>query len=197
MKVGMMLIMFGLSLNANAMFCPTNFKSIDFGDTLEHVLLECGNPTSQKNYKNTSATQQEWDYYIKTNYFDQSNTKLKVLFKDEKVVNINITEAGLVNKEVCESTTALVDQHTLQRICNKSIYPVETNVVSSSLCGQIINVGDNIQKIEMACGKPAFVKQMQQLDQPAQAIEVAELHYEGSSGATLIFINGRLSDRHF
>lgn len=161
------------SSSAFAMFCPTNFKSINLGDSMDFVIAECGAPITQYRYERAVNLSQSWDYYLKTNPFSTANTKLQILFKDDKVVNLQITEPSSFNAEV---------QNT-------------RNVTTTLLCGGIVSVGDNSQKVESACGKPALVNQLEAAAQQQPALELIALKYEGPNPATLIFENGRLSER--
>lgn len=42
-----------LSSNAHSMLCPTNFNTIDIGDSMSKVLQLCGEPNQRTEYKRT------------------------------------------------------------------------------------------------------------------------------------------------
>lgn len=179
-----------------AMFCPTNFKSIDIGDTLDFVLQECGFPTTQYKYEKSLNLAQSWDYYIKSLPFDPATTKLQVLFKDDKIVNIQITESNSISTEVCESTEfSLGKPKAVQTTCHKPMQNIH-NVANTTLCGSYISVGDNTQKVESICGKPAIINQINEPQTTTDAPRsLVALKYDGPNPATLVFENGRLIER--
>lgn len=181
----LILLLLIFSSPAFAMFCPDNFRSISLGDSLEFVLAECGNPTTQFRYERPVNSSQSWDYYLKTHPFSLANTKLQILFKDDKVINLQITESGSLGNDVCE----LTNPGNCQKTTNVR------NVTTTLLCGAIISVGDTSQKIESACGKPAIVNQLQAASQQTPAQELIALKYDGQNPATLIFENGGLIER--
>jgi hypothetical protein len=128
---------------------------------------------------------QSWDYYIKAHPLSLANNKLQVLFKDDKVINLQITESASLSNDVCALTGQANCQQTTQ----------VRNVTTSLICGVIISVGDSSQKIESACGKPAMINQLQPASQQTPAQELIALKYEGQNSATLIFENGKLIER--
>src|SRR3990167_1985706 len=79
------------SPNVFAMFCPSNLNVINLGDTIDQIIAQCGAPDTQRTYTATPNLPQEWSYYAKAKPTDQVNTKMTVLFKDNKILNISIT----------------------------------------------------------------------------------------------------------
>ena len=84
-----------------AIFCPSNFSSINFGDTIAQIQQVCGNPTSVNQYKKNLVTNQVWDYYIKAPGFDQNMAKMSVLFREDQVMNINIHYNPNTRAQLC------------------------------------------------------------------------------------------------
>lgn len=176
-------ILFAISSNAFAIFCPTNFSSIDYGYTIDQVVAVCGEPNSQNTFTQANITTQEWEYYIRTNPFSQITEKLRILISGDRVANINVP-----GPQICETTQ--IGGHT-KNICRESSRRV--NVISTTLCGQIINVGDNSQTVEMACGQPIILNQQQNLQNPDT--QITEFQYNGPPPVTLIFEGGILKAR--
>jgi len=156
-----------LSAQANAMFCPNNFKTINIGDTIDTVTKLCGAPDEQKEIKSTDDPNapQEWTFYVNpdpTNSQQTTNLKMTVAFENQKAGNITVNGQSLV---------------------------------STTICGNIISVGDTMQSIKAACGSPPFVNKGQpQADQPDKP-KVVEYKYNSTPPITLVFENGMLKSR--
>lgn len=184
-----------LSTSSFAMLCPTNFSNVNIGDSIDYVKQMCGNPSSQKTYKQSSSGAQEWVYYIKTSNFDKATSKMSVIINDGKVVNINIASSGVSN-EICDTFgRKSQDPQVIQLACNKAGIVGNNDVATTTACGTAINVGDSSQQLESACGKPIFVNQNQQTNAQTTGDEITEFQYVGSPTVTLIFVNGSLQDR--
>ncbi len=180
------------STHAFAIFCPTNFSNINFGDTIEQIQQVCGNPNSVNQYKKNLATNQVWEYYIKAPGFDQNMAKMSVLFRDDQVMNIHIRYDPYARAQIC-LITQNKDVRILPAFCTN---PADNqNVASTDICGTSIQVGNNTQSVELACGQPAVTKNVPGTEN--QSIYVTEFHYNGPPRVTLIFENGKLSDRLF
>jgi hypothetical protein len=182
------------STTSFAMFCPSNFKNIDIGDSLEQVLELCGPPTTQKTYKqNATSSAEEWTYYKRVNPLDQSTAKMVVVIQNDQVININIADDSAVSNEVCQST--ITGSKFAQSVCNSTLNS-QHNVGSTQICGAPIQIGDHAQTVETACGKAVAVTAYQQPDQPPPT-EIVELDYDGPPKAALLFENKLLVQRNF
>ena len=107
------------------MSCPNNGSVLSTG-SLQEVLQRCGTPVSQNQYtKNVTVTQQ-WEYY-KVN--GTVNTRLKMIFTNGKLMNIQITDGA---------THATV------------------NATSSGICGALVQNGSSLNQVQAACGTPAL-----------------------------------------
>jgi len=177
-----------LSGHLYAMFCPTNFSQINTGDTIEHVIQVCGNPESQNSHKKTTSLSEEWIYYVKTQSNVNTTSKMKVIFSNNKVVNISVESNNPVQPDVWQSGK----NQPVVNINFNNQRPV--NVSSTNACGPTISIGQDVQQVKYICGTPAFVKQNQSPDAQSTS-KVTELRYGGPNPATLIFENGILKDR--
>lgn len=167
------LLLLMLATSCYAVFCPTSFKSVNYGDSVAQVIQTCGAPTTQKQYikSNQPPPPQEWDYYISASTHSslaQPTSKLAITFKDNVVININLAGRNLSS----------------------------TNLCGNILSGSIVQIGDTMDSVKTACGRPDFINQSQpvEINNPANNIEVVELRYEGTPPITLIFENGVLTD---
>lgn len=69
-----------------------------------------------------------------------------------------------------------------------------TSLVSTSLCGSTISIGQSMAVLQSACGSPMFVNK--QPPKPGQKPTfITELTYGGSAPNTLVFENGLLKER--
>lgn len=157
-----------------AFFCPKNFNQIDIGDPINQVLQQCGKPDSQtESTKINDNIPQEWNYFVpqtvSANTFDkeQGTLKTSVAFDaDGKAVNISVNGIG---------------------------------VGATSLCGKSIKLGDTRDTIQSVCGKPVLVNRQEdaQTGQPrqGQSIKVTSFTYNSIPPTTLVFENGKLTER--
>jgi hypothetical protein len=148
------------------MFCPSNFNAINMGDTLDAVVKACGKPDSKKTTKQEAPQPQEWIYYLATNPGMPGTMKVSIAFDaSEKAINISVNGSGMTQTQICN--------------------------------GAGIQVGDNQAAITKACGKPAYVSVS---EPPAgtpkvKATEITELKYGSSPAVTLVFTDGKLTER--
>lgn len=180
-----------IPLNVLAMFCPTNFNSIDLGNSIAQVQQFCGQADSSRQYQMSSMTSQEWTYYIKPKFGDTRHTKMRILFKNDKVINVNTTTHDAVGV----GCSPVIQLGTTQKIvrCSKS-FDQEYNVSATTLCGPFIQLGDSTQTVASACGQPDLVSQP---PSSALPIDVVEMRYDTHPPVTLVFENGLLTDRKF
>jgi hypothetical protein len=181
--------------NAFAILCPTNFNTINDGDSTDHIQQLCGKPDTQTQSNRTSSSSQEWEYYVKLHNLDQAMTKMSVLFKDNKVINIHVDDDSFSHSQICQSVQAGKNIGVIQTFCTKQNAP--KNVASTDVCGSTIQVDNSAQQVEFACGKPSLVKDIQTQSSQNPIIEVTEYIYSGPPKVSLIFENGALKDRRF
>lgn len=60
---------------------------------------------------------------------------------------------------------------------------------------QTIQFGNTTAQVEAACGKPAYITQTSAANGAPKPIEVTELQYNASPTVTLIFENGKMTER--
>ena len=154
---------------AFAWFCPTNFNDVSPGDSIDRVLQQCGNPSSQKTYQSKSNLPEEWSFFItmtpsgaSPGLSPQPSLKMSAVFLNNQLVNINVNG---------------------------------TSLVSTSICGGTIQLGNTPAMVQAACGKPSFINQGQPPQNAPSATEVTEFTYSGSPSVTLTFENGILKSR--
>ena len=159
-------LLFVFPLSVFGLSCPNNAHLIDKGDTINYILNKCGNPLSQREYKNTVALMQKWTYYKTNNPMDPNNSalpksKIVIIFNNGRVDSIHLNE-GEKNAQ---------------------------NVVSTNACGRIIQTTNGMQDVEFVCGTPAEKNDLQ-----SNTTAITELTYSGSSPNVLVFEDGKLSE---
>lgn len=171
----LMLFVCFFSNTAFAFLCPTNFNQIDFGMTPEQVTQACGNPDVKKEYvKPNDNIPQEWSYFVPQTVnmggtMQSAQGTLKTsMVFDDKGKAVNISVNGIG----VGSTT----------ICNNN--PIQ--------------LGDDRDKVEQACGKPAFVnKQTAAANSgvPESAKMMDFIYSSITPPVTLVFVDGKLSEK--
>lgn len=158
-----------LPITAYAFFCPTNFNQIDYGNSIEEVIQQCGKPDNEKGSleSNDKIIPQEWNYFIyqtvaTTNLSPvQGTLKTSITFdENDKAINISVNGIG---------------------------------VGSTTICNQPIQLGDSKETVKAACGEPSFINRQQNANVPP--IVVSRFFYNTNPPATLIFENGRLKEK--
>lgn len=155
---------------AFAWLCPSNFKSVQAGDTQDIVKQLCGSPSSTKELPaEKKQVPEQWDYVIQNNNRldnrSKQNNKLSLLF-DANGKLVNMTLDG-------------------------------TSINQSSACTNPFRVGDQKDAIKRSCGAPSFILQSQS-SEPAATTETTSVLwvYETPTGTTrFLFKNGILTDR--
>lgn len=189
-------VLFFISNNSFAIFCPSNFNIINDGDNIERVKALCGPPSSESNYEPSKPTAQEWTYYIQTNSMNAGTSKMSVVFKDDKVINITIDNNKNLRRETCQSTSQPGNNpQIMQSVCLNAEKEGPLSVASTSACGGIIRMNDTLETVQYACGKPAIINQFQSTYSLSSPPQVTELKYAGPPATTLVFENGQLKDR--
>lgn len=168
MKLRTVIITLGLAYSSCsfAMFCPNSFNQISLGDTMAQVALQCGKADSENKYKSAANQPQEWSYYLKLNPTDVGTMKITFAFIDDKVTNMTSNGIGVGATTICG--------------------------------GASIQLGNSTSDVEKACGKPALVTQTNVQGADTQAVpptEIVEWTYNGTPNITLIFENGKLTER--
>lgn len=188
------LSLLALPIAAYAIFCPSNFNNIDIGDSIEQVLKQCGPPASQNTYTLAQPVAEQWDYYIRTNPFNRTTSKMSVVFKDNQVINITLNITATTNNLLCqEALDKKLSQTAIETACNQSTQKVE-NASWTTICGPIIRIGSTPENVEAACGAPVFVTKSQSQSQ-TPSTQITEYKYNVPSPNILIFENGILKLR--
>jgi len=147
------------SMSIFAMPCPTNSAIIYKGNTLNEVIKQCGEPLSSKKYIKIIDLTEKWEYY-KSTANNTNSYKIEIIFKNNVATNIAVT--------------------------NNNTF---SNVSSTSICGKIINVGDNNKTISTACGQPTTHQILEE-----NSVPIIELIYGHEAMDTLVFEGGKLVD---
>lgn len=156
-----------------AFFCPNNFKQIDFGQTPEQVIAQCGKPDKKTETTEQSEGAQEWSYFIpqrvSNNTFQpqQGTLRTQVTFDSQnKAVSISVNGLG---------------------------------VGASTICGGQIQLGDSRETVKNACGEPSFVNKQNANPNTLGATpppkKVVQFIYNSNPPVTIIFVNGKLESR--
>lgn len=106
----LMLFLLLISLQCKAGFCPTNFRTINNGDSIASVLQNCGNPSSQKTTSVPIEPPQQWDYFVHQTvagsplYTTTGTLKMSVAFDaNGKAINISVNGIGVGATAVCDN----------------------------------------------------------------------------------------------
>lgn len=155
-----------------AFFCPTNFKLIDFGDTIDQVTQQCGKPNTQtETNQSADNAPQEWQYYVPQTVAMSDTTQVQGTLKTSfsfdqngKVINISVNGIG---------------------------------VGSTTICGNNIQLGDTKDTVKAACGQASFINKSNNGSglTPEGVIKVTTFNYQTTPPMTLIFENGILKTK--
>ena len=160
-----------ISPSSFAFFCPTNFNQINFGDSIEQVIQQCGKPDNQTGSIMTddSKVPQEWDYYISQSVSSFSMTPMQGTLK-----------------------TAITFDGTGKAI---SMMVNGIGVGSSTICnGNTVQLGDTQETVKKACGTPSFISK-QTSAEPLPQIVVSIITYNTNPPVILKFENGKLTEK--
>jgi hypothetical protein len=150
-----------------AFFCPNNFNQIQAGNTPDQVTSICGKPDKAVTQVQTNPVPQEWTYIIQQT-LPPGNS-------------LSSTPAGTMKVNVTFDAGG--------KVINISVNGV--GVSTSTICGNTsINMGDTMDSVVNACGKPSFInKQDASLASGSPAKKVTTFTY---GGKTLTFENDKL-----
>lgn len=154
---------------ANALLCPTNFNHIEAGDTITTIETKCGKPDKQETKPIPPPTPQEWTYYIPQ----------------------TVSAGGSNQQQGTLKTTISFDASG--KAINISVNGI--GVGASTICGSMINLGDDLKSVKAACGKPSAVNQQAPDDSSnVKQDEQTTFTYNTKPPTTLTFKNGVLVD---
>jgi hypothetical protein len=157
-----------------AFFCPTNFSQINYGDTIAQVEQTCGKADKTVTKDAPEKVPQEWDYFL--NQAAPTNT--------------------LAPAQGTSKTALTFDASG--KLVNITVNNV--GIGSINTCGAPVSIGDSMESVEAACGKPGFVNK-QQTTQPAPGSPASEenkevaMTYNSTPPVTLVFIGGKLTEK--
>ncbi len=169
-KTFALLLLLGFYTPAFALFCPTNFNQINIGDTIAQVQAQCGKPDFQKTTKEEGKGPQEWNYYVAPSTHGYGAPNMPGGQQASLKMAIAINGGKVLNITVNGMSLA-----------------------STTICGNSVSVGDSIESVQGACGKPVFVNKSSQDD--SKPTEVTLYKYNSTPAVTLTFENGVLKDR--
>lgn len=157
-----------------AFFCPGgNFNQINFGQTTEQVIQQCGKPDQQSTNTEQPEGPQQWSYYIPQTVTTtalkpmQGTLKTEITFDSKgKAVNISVNGIG---------------------------------VGASTVCGSQIQLGDTRDNIKKACGEPSFINKQNGNPTTLGAVpppkKIVTFIYNTNPPLTLKFVDGLLESK--
>jgi hypothetical protein len=77
-----------------------------------------------------------------------------------------------------------------------SINTNQVGIGSTNACSQVINLGDSIEKVKRSCGQAQAISTGNGPGNVTKPQMTTEFKYTGPNGATLIFKDGKLTDRN-
>lgn len=173
MKKLLILVASLFATHAFAVMCPNNFNSVNVGDSVKLVEAACGAPVKTKVYSMEPNVPQEWSYYVVVAPPNPATVKMSVVFVNKKVANITVNAMSLVSTTLCGSG---------------QVSPTLSNPGT-------INVGDDMDAVKSACGKPVFVNKGPQEEGAPNKIEATELTYDGQPPNMMYFENDHFISR--
>lgn len=157
-------------MSAYALYCPTNSKFVEVGQTAREIWRICGKPTSIEKIDDSIIISALWTYT--KNEADRTIiTKLKM---DHGYIT-SMTESVM-----CKPSA---DAQNCLPVTDETLYIFTT-------CYQYIYVGSNIPWVEKYCGPPASKKTLE------ADYHVTEEYYYANTAmpSTLVLLNGKLID---
>jgi hypothetical protein len=158
-----------------ALSCPNNATILDYGESIQQVIAECGAPQSQKKYSQSVQTTQP----LVDPSGDDVTEALSV--SDQNQSFSIVTRDGRHYKQHC--TTIMVgDNYTKSDCINSGV-----DRRSPLICEQITVAGDSTTSTVFPCGNPPPVTVL-------ETMTVTEFTYNALSPNTLVFENEKLFD---
>lgn len=154
---------------AFAFFCPNNFSQIDMGNTIDQVTAACGKPTKEETKDQEPTVPQEWSYYVPQTVASDSMQQ----------------QSGTLK------TTVTFDKDG--KAINISVNGI--GVGSSTICGGTIQLGNTLDQIKSACGKPSFVNKQQPEPGAGAEQKKSKITTFTYGDKTLTFTDGILTGR--
>ncbi len=149
---------------ANAFLCPNNFNTILVGDSIDKVVSKCGEPTTKETKDIEPPVPQQWSYLIPQ------------------------TVSGGINSTMQGTLPVMVTFDDKGKAININVNGI--GVGATTICGGNIALGNTIEMIKSACGKPTFINK-QEPENNNQPKEQETIYTYGK--IQLIFKNNLLS----
>ena len=150
--------------SAYALLCPTNFNTILIGDSLDKVVSKCGEPTTKTTQDIEPPVPQQWSYLIPQ------------------------TVSGGINSTMQGTLPVMITFDDKGKAININVNGI--GVGATTICGGNIALGNTIEAVKSACGKPTFINK-QQPENNNQPKEQEIIYTYGKT--QLIFKNNILS----
>lgn len=160
-----------------AFFCPTNFNLVQIGDSLDHVLQQCGKPDKRIDETKKPEGPQEWTFYTPQEvttpslYSTTGSLKTQMTFDNSgKIINISVNGIGVGATTICG--------------------------------GYNVQLGDDREQVKRACGEPSFINRDANPkilpEGSNKDLKITTIIYNGgpaTPGMKLTFVNGVLSSQ--
>lgn len=125
---------------AFALFCPSNFNTIDLGYTIQQVKQQCGEPIKETAHKTTPIGPQQWDYYLqpKPNY---GTMRLSVVISDGQAINISVNGSVIAQTPICGQTIKQGDKlDAIKKACGTPSFVTDSVVDAKTSQAQEKNI---------------------------------------------------------
>lgn len=163
------------STHCLAIFCPTNFHTINIGDSIEQVEAQCGRGNTETKSTSEANVPQQWTYFMA-----MQNPYVP-------------SAAGSPQEGTMQVTFSFVDNKVVSLTSNG------IGVGATTICNSVnLQIGSSTDDVKKACGKPAMIQQSNLSQGSAQgtpASEIIEWKYDTNPPITLRFENGVLKER--
>ncbi len=191
MKYLVALLLSFTATSAFAIFCPSNFSVINYGDSLSSVMQACGAPASQTSYVKPDVVSQLWTFYVPLGSGSRATGAMKVVINEGSVVNITIPTL----QHVCDNLNMPGNPPgTKYNEANCPTIEIPKSVTSTTRCGGLISLGDASSRVQAVCGNPVVSNVQPDASHPTT--RVIEYYYNNAAPPnTLIFENGVLTGR--
>lgn len=141
-----------------AMYCPNNFKEINFGDTIIQIKKTCGTPNRIIEIPPPDTGAEAWIYTSKT------KSQMTIIFIDEKVSKIIL--GG-------QPVSSLLPNCTLANEATQSPRNIQT--------------GNSMDSVKNACGKPtSIIKGISRDGSVTPPPQIVQYQYNTTNPPTLL-----------